>query len=657
MINTSVVLEDNQVVRLVLEFLDSRKLHNTMRSLEKEAGIVNCGYSSDILFLRDLVLDGEWEAILIFAQPFEGIADFDSRQFRYLVLKQKFMEVLYFKSGFGGNSTSYSIEDLIKCLNQLEEDCPNKAEYSKLCFLLTVPNLPEQPEYRDWNPATARIKCFEQILDLLRKVIPIEKKSLNGKLPKPLTPIKDRLLNLVIKGLCFESCVGYCQLRAINGNLSEDLHVYTGDNILNGPSQESSGNFLSWLKNLPQDAFITPFEPVSLDVDLKRVKQASGVLFHKTARRDDAEILSRSLSLSGRPATTDIASHLSTLETGRNSGATLNNRAHSTQPLKGVSHSYNEFHYKGDPEKEPSSAPVNNGFHENGQNGLTSKLESVDDRVIQTVTSDRNSNGVVQEDKYIQPVGSHASEPSKDSDRIHALKEQQQQDVLKQLEAYERQKQELEQQLIELSLRGKPNGEGEAVSELPDKRPESSESFKSFRNEALADSANFQRPPDGSLQGQTIHKQNGQITFHKYRDQEIATPVESEGHFPLAHNSFHRQPSALQHAKNEKQDSSSFSVSNSMTSTPAVRTKRKPDYLNLEEAKADNAALNIIPVTPGDQMFPLTPLVNEHAPLSTGHWVALADGSGVLNTRQVIMNVFKVILWFIGSMFGKRLLV
>lgn len=650
MINTSVVLEDNQVVRLVLDFLDSRKLHNTMRSLEKESGIVNCGYSSDILFLRDLVLDGEWEAILIFAQPFEGIADFDSRQFRYLVLKQKFMEVLYFKSGFGGNSTSYSIEDLIKCLNHLEEDCPSKAEYTKLCFLLTVPNLPEQPEYRDWNPATARIKCFEQILDLLRKVIPIEKKCLNGKLPRPLTPIKDRLLHLVIKGLCFESCVDYCQLRAINGNLSEDLHVCTGDNILTGPSQESSGNFLSWLKNLSQDAFITPFEPVSLEVDLKRVKQAPGVLFHKSARRDDAEILSRSLSLSGRPATTDIVSHLSTLETGRNNGALFNNRPHSTQPLKGVSHSYNEFHYKGYPEKGPSTTAVNNGFHENG---LATKLESEDKRVIQTVTSDSNSDDVVQEHESFRPVGNHASEPSKDPDRIHALKEQQQQDVLKQLEAYERQKQELERQLLELSLRGKPNGEGEAASELPDKRPESSESFKRFRNEHLADHTDSQRPPDSSLQAQTIHKKNGQISFHNH-NQEIAYPAESEDHFPQSYDSFHTQQSTNQHPENEKQDSTSFSVNYAMTSTPAVRTKHKPDDLHLAEAKVDNTAHDIIPVTPGDQMFPLTPLVNEHAPLSTGHWVALADGSGVLNTRQVIMNVFKVTLWLVKSLL-KRL--
>lgn len=37
-----------------------------MRSLEKEFGIVNCGFLDDILFLRDFVFDGEWEVILIF---------------------------------------------------------------------------------------------------------------------------------------------------------------------------------------------------------------------------------------------------------------------------------------------------------------------------------------------------------------------------------------------------------------------------------------------------------------------------------------------------------------------------------------------------------------------------------------------------------------
>lgn len=611
MINTSVVVEDNQVVRLILEFLDSRKLHNTMRSLEKEAGIINCGFSDDILFLRDLVLDGEWEAILIFAQPFEGIDGFDSKQFRYLVLKQKFMEVLYFKSGVGGNSTSYSIEDLIKCLNQLEADCPNKTEYSKLCWLLTVPNLPEQPEYRDWNPATARLNCFEQLLDLLKKVIPIEKKGLNGKLPRTLTPIKDRLLHLLIKGLCFESCVDYCQLRAINGSLSEDLHVCVGDNILNGPSQESSGNFLSWLRNLSQEAFITPFEPVNLEVDLKKVKQASGVLFHKSPRRDDAEILSRSLSLSGRPATTDIVSHLS----GKNSAAISNNRAHSTQPLKGVSHSYNEFHYKGIAENEPLTNTISNGFHEHAS---SSKSETEGKKSTPTPVLNNSSDDIVQQ--HLQPSVRHASESSTDPKEIHALKEQQQQDVLKQLEAYEEQKKELERQLLELSLRetvcGKPNGEDTAEVNVPDKRPES---VKNLRNEYLTGS-NIQTQP------QKFHKENGELSFAN-RNPENASSVQGAA-----------SSSTNQHPKYEQQSSNnnSFSVNQGMTSTPVQRAKTKPEDLNLAETKVDNTTSDIIPVTPAEQTFPTTPLVNGPAAVSAGHWVALADGSGILNTRQVL---------------------
>ncbi|XP_068733757.1 WD repeat-containing protein 47-like isoform X2 [Montipora capricornis] len=617
MINTSVVVEDRQVVKLILEFLDSRKLHNTMRSLEKEAGIVNCSLSDDILFLRDLVLDGEWEAILIFAQPFEGIDGFDSKRFRYIVLKQKFMEVLYFKSGFGGNSTSYSIEDLIKCLNQLEEDCPNKSDYSKLCWLLSVPNLPEQPEYRDWSPATARLKCFEQLLDLLKRVIPIEKKGLNGKIPKTIPPIKDRLLHLLIKGLCFESCVDYCQLRAINGVLSEDIRVYTGDHILHGPSQESSGNFLSWLQNLSQEAFITPFEPANLEVDSKKVKQASGVLFHKSPRRDDAEILSRSLSLSGRPATADIASHLAALEKGKNANAILiNNRPHSAQPAKEVSHSYNEFQYKSGSKREPSSKVVSNGFNEYA---TIIDQENKERLSAQVHILDNNLHNIDQDHHYT-PVGenNYATELSKDSKEIHSLKEQQQQDVLKQLEAHEKQKLELERQLKELSFRGinhgKADGEELGQDDLQDERPMSMKSLKNLKSENVSHGGDSQGTPV-----QTFHVENGEdsVQNHNVLEKEKINSVENT---PVSgHLSKYQNPN-------------SFSVNQVMTSTPARRIKTKPDDLNLEENKFNMTASDVIPVTPAEQTFPVTPLTNGPVALSAGHWVALADGSGVLNT-------------------------
>ena len=616
MINTSVVVEDNQVVRLILEFLDSRKLHNTMRTLEKEAGIVNCGFSDDILFLRDLVLDGEWEAVLIFAQPFEGIDGFDSKQFRYLVLKQKFMEVLYFKSGFGGNSTSYSIEDLIKCLNQLEEDCPSKTEYSKLCWLLTVPNLSEQSEYHDWNPATARLNCFEQLLDILKKVIPLEKKSLNGKLPRTLTPIKERLLHLLIKGLCFESCVDYCQLRAINGSISQDLHVCVGDNILNGPSQESSGNFLSWLQNLAQEAFITPFEPVSLEVDLKKVKQAPNIVFHKSPRRDDAEILSRSLSLSGRPATADIASHLSALAVEKHRTAISDNRPHSTQPPKGVSRSYNEFHYKSTiPDKRPLANAGENGFSHDKP--ATQEQNEQGKSTLDSAPNITSDNIVYQNHQLIITGAESVVEPSRDSVDIHALKEKQQQELQEQLEAYQRHKQELERQLLELSLTEtwrKANGEESSAGEMLGKRPESSGSFTNMRSEHLSRNDDLKH-----FQEHKHHKTN-----------EVFT---TDNHDLLNANSAQDVNAVNLNPKFEHQNSSSFTVTQSMTSTPARRVKGKPEDLKLGETKVDSTVADAIPVTPAEQTFPNTPLLNGPAILSAGHWVALADGSGVLNTR------------------------
>ena len=84
------------------------------------------------------------------------------------------------------------------------------------------------------------------------------------------------------------------------------------------------------------------------------------------------------------------------------------------------------------------------------------------------------------------------------------------------------------------------------------------------------------------------------------------------------------------------QNPNSFSVNQVMTSTPARRIKTKPDDLNLQGNKVNMIASDVIPVTPAEQIFPVTPLTNVPVALSASHWVALADGSGVLNTRQVI---------------------
>ena len=42
-----------------------------MLSLERETGVINAIVSDDMLFLRQLILDGQWDDVLEFIQPLE----------------------------------------------------------------------------------------------------------------------------------------------------------------------------------------------------------------------------------------------------------------------------------------------------------------------------------------------------------------------------------------------------------------------------------------------------------------------------------------------------------------------------------------------------------------------------------------------------------
>lgn len=45
-------IKEAEVIKLILDFLNSRKLHISMLALEKESGVINGLYSDDMLFLR-----------------------------------------------------------------------------------------------------------------------------------------------------------------------------------------------------------------------------------------------------------------------------------------------------------------------------------------------------------------------------------------------------------------------------------------------------------------------------------------------------------------------------------------------------------------------------------------------------------------------------
>ena len=66
-----------------------------------------------------------------------------------------------------------------------------------LCLLLTLPKLVDHADYRDWNPSSARVRCFQQIYPLVEKFLPYDKPV---KDRASLEATNDRLIHLLIKG-------------------------------------------------------------------------------------------------------------------------------------------------------------------------------------------------------------------------------------------------------------------------------------------------------------------------------------------------------------------------------------------------------------------------------------------------------------------------
>ena len=86
-----------------------------------------------------------------------------------------------------------------------------------------------------------------------------------------LVAANDRLLQLIIKGILYESCVDYCQQKATASKNSNSIEF---TNILSQSEfNDSDLSLLSWLQSLPPDTFSCPFEQRSLNVDVERIQK------------------------------------------------------------------------------------------------------------------------------------------------------------------------------------------------------------------------------------------------------------------------------------------------------------------------------------------------------------------------------------------------
>jgi WD40 repeat protein len=89
-----------------------------------------------------------------------------------------------------------------------------------------------------------------------------------------LTPIAqgDRLTQLLIKGLLYESCVEHCQARATNTN--ETIDLTDTNSLLNHTRlSDTDVSLLSWLHSLPNETFSCPFEQKALSVHVDKLQK------------------------------------------------------------------------------------------------------------------------------------------------------------------------------------------------------------------------------------------------------------------------------------------------------------------------------------------------------------------------------------------------
>jgi len=268
---THLVLREEDVVKLVCEFLENRSMTISQISLERESGVINGDLSDDIIFLRQLILDGQWEDCLEFIQPLATLQTFDYNLFNFLILKHKFVELLCIKNEIPIGNTESAVEEVVKVLKDIEDVSPSKEEYSNLCLLLTLNKLTDHQDYKNWNPLKARAACFQQILPLVRDLLTGgEKKEVLGGAGSILAA-NDRLLQLIIKGILYESCVDYCQQKATASKSSNSIEF---TNILSESEfSDSDLSLLSWLQSLSPDTFSCPFEQRSLNVDVERIQK------------------------------------------------------------------------------------------------------------------------------------------------------------------------------------------------------------------------------------------------------------------------------------------------------------------------------------------------------------------------------------------------
>ncbi|KAM9688953.1 WD repeat-containing protein 47 isoform 2-T2 [Trichechus inunguis] len=346
----TVNVKEVEIIKLILDFLNSKKLHISMLALEKESGVINGLFSDDMLFLRQLILDGQWDEVLQFIQPLECMEKFDKKRFRYIILKQKFLEALCVNNAMSAEDEpqhlEFTMQEAVQCLHALEEYCPSKDDYSKLCLLLTLPRLTNHAEFKDWNPSTARVHCFEEACVMVAEFIPADRKLSEAGFKAS----NNRLFQLVMKGLLYECCVEFCQSKATGEEITESEVLLGIDLLCGNGCDDLDLSLLSWLQNLPSSVFSCAFEQKMLNIHVDKLLKPTKAAYADLLTPLISKLSPYPASPMRRPQSADaymtrsLNPALDGLTCGLTNDKRISDLGNKTSPM---SHSFANFHYPG----------------------------------------------------------------------------------------------------------------------------------------------------------------------------------------------------------------------------------------------------------------------------------------------------------------------
>lgn len=347
----TVNVKEVEITKLILDFLHAKKLHISMLALEKESGVINGLYSDDMLFLRQLILDGQWDEVLQFIQPLECMEKFDKKRFRYIILKQKFLEALCVNNAMSAEEEpqhlEFTMQEAVKCLHALEEYCPSKDDYSKLCLLLTLPRLTNHTEFKDWNPSTARVHCFEEACAMVAEFIPADRKLSEAGFKAS----NNRLFQLIMKGLLYECCVEFCQSKATGEEITESEVLLGIDLLCGNGCDDLDLSLLSWLQNLPPSVFSCAFEQKTLSIHVDKLMKPSKAGYADLLTPLISKLSPYPSSPMRRPQSADayMSRSLNPALDGLTCGLSSHDKrsGEPTSKTSPMSHSFANFHYPG----------------------------------------------------------------------------------------------------------------------------------------------------------------------------------------------------------------------------------------------------------------------------------------------------------------------